>query len=106
MHTPLDIHAASAETLPDAVAGFCRFVRRHGFKAGVQETLDALRMAHLGTLTDRRVFRPALRALLCTGKEDHDRFDGLFDQYWQSVAASGRSVRRQRPAPPNRASRC
>ena len=100
MNTPPDIHAASAETLTDAVAGFCRFVRRHGFNVGVQETLDALRTARLGTLTDRRVFRPALRALLCTGKEDHDQFDGLFEQYWRSVSMPGRPARKKRAAQP------
>ena len=100
MPTPLDIHAASAETLTDAVAGFCRFVRQRGFIVGVQETLDALRIARLGTLTDRRVFRSALRALLCTGKDDHDRFDALFDQYWQSGPASVRPVRPKRAVRP------
>ncbi len=100
MHPPLNTGAASADRLTDAVVGFCRFVREQGFNVGVEETMDALKTARLGTLTDRRVFRLALRALLCTGKDEHDRFDGLFEQYWTNVSTPGAVVRQRRRVRP------
>lgn len=94
-HSP-DIPAASIDTLSEAVVGFCRFVRANGLNVGVQETVDALQIARLGTLTDRSTFKVALRALLSTRKEDRDRFGTLFEQYW------GRETEPVQRVPPKR----
>lgn len=51
-------------------------------KVGIQETLDALAAA-IGTITDKNTFKFALRALLCSDKDDFERFNSLFDAYWE-----------------------
>lgn len=74
------------------LVGFCRFARSQGLPVGVQETLDAMEVARLGTMVDKKTFKLALRALLSTSREDRDRFDDLFEAYW---ARQQRSLSRQ-----------
>jgi uncharacterized protein with von Willebrand factor type A (vWA) domain len=64
---------------------FCRFVRAQGLSAGVKETLNALAAARLPGVTDRTTFPLALRAVLCSSKEEWDRFDYLFRSFWNAA---------------------
>jgi uncharacterized protein with von Willebrand factor type A (vWA) domain len=64
---------------------FCRFVRAQGLSAGVKETLNALAAARLSGVTDRTTFPLALRAVLCSSKEEWDRFDYLFRSFWNAA---------------------
>jgi uncharacterized protein with von Willebrand factor type A (vWA) domain len=72
--------------LDDAVsrqlAGFARALRDNGFKVGLAETRDALRI--LGSHAARRPssLKPALRCLFCATHSDWERFDAIFDAYW------------------------
>jgi uncharacterized protein with von Willebrand factor type A (vWA) domain len=61
------------------IVHFCRFLRDKGFAAGVSETLDSLAAAPL-VPTDSIKF--ALRSELCSSKEEWDRFDDLFAEFW------------------------
>jgi uncharacterized protein with von Willebrand factor type A (vWA) domain len=65
-----------------ALAGFARALRDNGFKVGLAETRDALRI--LGTTAARRPssLKPALRCLFCATHSDWERFDAIFDAYW------------------------
>lgn len=80
-------HAANMPSpvngLAGSVAGFCRFARLRGLNVGIRETLDALAACRLGLLPEKNSFRLALRALLCTSKEERDLFDRLFAIYWE-----------------------
>lgn len=69
--------------ITDLIVGFCQFVRSSGLKVGIQETLDALVAARVGTITDKNTFKFALRSLLCSSKDDFERFNSLFDAYWE-----------------------
>ena len=71
------------------IVSFCRFLRDSGFSAGVSETLDSLASAPLVPTAD---FRFALRAELCSSKEEWDRFDDLFEEFW-----GGNDERKPRP---------
>ena len=64
------------------VAGFQAFMRGHGYQTGIPEAVDALKLAHRVTITDRRRLRASLRSLLCSGQSEWTRFDDLFDAYW------------------------
>lgn len=86
--------------LTTEIVGFCRFARGRGLTIGLQETLDALDAARLGTLTDRTTYRWALRALLCTSKEERDLFDDLFDAYWTRRRAHPHRQNHRRLAEP------
>jgi len=74
------------------IVGFCRYVREKGFGAGVTETLDSLTAAHTLPATDREALKFALRSELCSSKEEWDRFEELFEDYWD-----GASKRRPQP---------
>ena len=74
---------ASPGTLRDSVLQFCRFLKRHGFLVGVQESLDALEIARLG-ISDHSLLYQSLRSMLCTSQDEWARFDDLFDQFWFS----------------------
>src|ERR1700686_2982310 len=61
------------------IVNFCRFLRDNGFSAGVTETLDSLTAAPL-VPADSIQF--ALRTELCSSKEEWDRFEDLFEEFW------------------------
>jgi uncharacterized protein with von Willebrand factor type A (vWA) domain len=73
------------------LAGFARSLRDNGFRVGLAETRDALQV-----LTSPAALRPdalksALRALFCATHSDWERFDDIFDAFWQ-----GRDMRERR----------
>jgi uncharacterized protein len=72
-----------------AVVEFCHFVRENGLSSGAEETIDSLQ-ALSAPITDVETVRFALRAVLCSSKEEWDLFDELFDRFW------GRSVTESR----------
>lgn len=78
--------AANAEPGRDIVArvlAFLRFLRSNGFQVGLDEELDALRLAAAADLLDARRLRWGLRALVCGNARDWERFDELFDAFWR-----------------------
>ena len=65
------------------LADFVRTLRDNGFKIGLAETGDALAIL-AGPLAIRpSTLKPALRALFCATRSDWERFDEIFDAYWQ-----------------------
>src|SRR5262245_9285559 len=73
------------------LAGFARTLRENGFKVGLAETSDALAILTASLATRPSTLKPALRALFCATHSDWQRFDEIFDAYWQ-----GRGVRQAR----------
>jgi len=73
------------------IVNFCRFLRDHGFDAGVSETLDSLRAA---PLVPGDSVKFALRAELCSCQAEWNRFDDLFEEFW-----TGNAGRKQQPRP-------
>lgn len=73
------------------LAGFSRTLRENGFKVGLAETSDALAILTTSPAARPSTLKPALRALFCATHSDWQRFDEIFDAYWQ-----GRGVRQAR----------
>lgn len=101
----LDRRPAPEEGLGDRpterILGFLRALREEGYRVGVQEELDALRVARIGNVVDPRRMRWALRALLCTRSEEWHRFDDLFYDYWRAgQRRAGLRASRRVPADP------
>jgi uncharacterized protein len=69
--------------LTGRILEFVRLMRVNHFRAGVQEAMDALKVAECVNLTEPDRLRWGLRALLCSNAADWSRFDGLFERYWQ-----------------------
>jgi uncharacterized protein with von Willebrand factor type A (vWA) domain len=80
------------------LAGFVRTLRDNGFKVGLAESSDALRVLSESGIDRAGQARPALKALLCGRRSDWDGFDTLFDAYW-----SGRNVKLRIPVSGNAA---
>ena len=64
---------------------FCRFLRRKGYNAWVDEEALALRALECIDYMDPSVFRQALKAILCRNRIQSEEFDELFEQYWKKL---------------------
>lgn len=69
---------------------FVRLLRANGFPVGVAEEIDAQRVALYCGIEDPEPLRWGLRGLLCAGREEWGRFDGLFEAYWMPANAGSR----------------
>ncbi len=74
--------AEGTPALAGRVVEFVRLARANHFRAGIQETKDALDVAARVDLLDQRQLRWGLRSLLCSNAADWARFDKFFDYYW------------------------
>lgn len=85
----------------EAIVQFCRFARENGLAGGVKETLDCLKASRAVGLADREILKLALRAVLCSSKDDWDLFDDLFDRFWRERSEDGAAAaERERPKQP------
>jgi uncharacterized protein with von Willebrand factor type A (vWA) domain len=83
----MDVGSAARRRL----VGFARTLRDNGFRIGLAETRDALRILASPAAARPTLLKPALRALFCATHSDWERFDDVFDAFWR-----GRDVRRVR----------
>ena len=72
----------AGDALVQRLVGFQAFLREQGFLAGIPEAQDALRVAGVIGITDRRRLRAGLKSLLCSGQREWARFGDLFDAYF------------------------
>ncbi len=79
--------SAAAEPGPVAerLLGFARFARGHGFRVGLAEAEAGLEAVAACRRLDRAALRRVLRAVYCADREDWQRFDAVFDAYWQGA---------------------
>ena len=62
---------------------FAAFLRANGIPADTGSVLDAHRAASLGQLLGRDAWRRACRACFCRDRTSWQRFDVLFEAFWQ-----------------------
>ncbi|MES0813146.1 VWA domain-containing protein [Roseibium sp. SCPC15] len=75
-------------TLRLRLAGFVHSLRDSGFKVGLAETRDALKLLCSPLINRQHSLKSAFRALFCGRLSDWKKFDDLFDAYW-----SGKGVK-------------
>src|SRR5689334_22241236 len=68
--------------LEGTIVEFCRFARERGLAVGVKESMDALRAARAVGLAERERLKFALRAVLCSAKDEWDAFGEIFEVFW------------------------
>jgi uncharacterized protein len=68
------------------LAGFTRTLRTHGFRVGLAETRDALRILASPMAASPRSLAAAWRALFCATHSDWERFDAIFNAFWRGRA--------------------
>ncbi len=90
------------ESLASRIVEFCRFSRESGLSAGVKESLDALDAVRAVGVRDREILKSALRAVLCSSKDDWEQFDHLFAAYWGSAQPGPAITPRKRFEPDQR----
>jgi uncharacterized protein len=76
------------------LAGFARTLRDNGFKVGLAETSDALTILTSPAAGRASSLKPALRALFCATHSDWERFDEIFEAFWQGRDMRQRQVLR------------
>ncbi len=81
--------------LPNArhrLAGFARTLRDNGFRVGLAETRDALRVLASPAALRPTSLKPALRSLFCATHSDWERFDEIFEAFWRGQDMRQRQV--------------
>jgi Tol biopolymer transport system component len=76
------------------IDGLILFLRQKGFNIGASEAIDAARLvAHLAQndpgaqqRSDPVWLMPKLRPVLCKRREDQERFEGVFQEWWSRLA--------------------
>ena len=76
--------ALPVKDLASRIVEFCRFCRASGLSIGVHESMDSLDAARLVGVEDRQSLESALRAVLCSSKDEWEQFDELFAAFWNS----------------------
>jgi len=74
------------------LAGFARTLRDNGYRVGLAETRDALQVLASPAALRPTSLKPALRALFCATHSDWERFDEIFDAFWQGRGMRQRQV--------------
>ncbi len=64
---------------------FAGLLRRNGIRVSTAETLEALQACELFGLSDRHVFKNALRATMVKRAPDIEAFDELFDLFFSGL---------------------
>src|SRR5689334_17150506 len=73
------------------LASFARTLRHNGFRVGLAETRDALRVLASPAAARPSTLQAALRALFCATHSDWEKFDAIFTAFWR-----GRDMRTAR----------
>lgn len=73
------------ESFTTKIVGFCRFLRANGISAGPKQTVAALETAWAIGIADGFNLKMALRAVVCSSKEEWDLFEELFKTFWNGA---------------------
>lgn len=73
------------KTFTSRIIAFSRFVRVNGIPVGPNQTVDALQAARAVGIGDRPTLMAALRAVMCSSKEEWDLFEELFRAFWSDA---------------------
>jgi uncharacterized protein with von Willebrand factor type A (vWA) domain len=74
------------------IIAFARFVRANGLRIGIAEDIDAARVALICGITNEDMLRTALRCLFCKTRDDWQRFDELFDRFWNTKPSAANTT--------------
>jgi uncharacterized protein with von Willebrand factor type A (vWA) domain len=66
------------------IIDFTNLLRKSGIRVSVAESIDAFVSLDLLSLSDREIFKDALRTTMVKRSEDIGTFDQLFDLYWSA----------------------
>src|SRR5699024_1134360 len=70
------------ETLTDHLVLFFRDLREEGFLIGSNEMTDGIQALQSIDISEYNQFKLVLQIVLCSTKEEHDKFDSLFQNFF------------------------
>ena len=73
----------------DSVAGFGRYLRGNGYPLGSGEQVALVEAALALTPAQYRKLEPCWRSIVCTNRDQWQRYPELFRLYWRADAARG-----------------
>src|ERR1700733_8880393 len=83
---------AESNRLEETVVRFCRCARANGLGSG-RTTIDCLEAIRIVQAAGAAAIEDALRSVLCSSKDEWDRFAKLFALIWEGPAPTGPSPR-------------
>ncbi len=81
-------------TITSHVIQFSRFLRKHRFTLGPQEEIQSLEALKCIPYNDPFHFKNALRSTMVKNKNQLDRFDDLYLQYWSEISRAENAKRK------------
>jgi uncharacterized protein len=75
-------------TITQSILGFAAYARANELNVGIREAQEALTIASTGLISDKEIFRYALKSVFCSSEENVLLFDQLFTDYWGLSKAS------------------
>jgi len=77
------LHHPSVAAVDARLIGFARYARENRFQVGIGEALDCQRIAERVGVLHKAHLKMALKGLMCCNADDWERYDRMFDLYWQ-----------------------
>ncbi len=68
--------------LTESIIGFADYARSSNLNVGIREAQEALKVAALGLISDKTLFRYALKSIFCSSADHPLLFDEIFSRYW------------------------
>lgn len=84
-------HIQRVEAVDEQLTGFVRYARENRYQIGLTETLDCHKLAKQVGILDKVQLKRSLKGLMCSNADDWERFDRLFDLYWEHESGKGAS---------------
>jgi len=87
------VSAAADPVLVARLVGFVGVLRANDFRVGLQELIDAVRVAERVGIGDCTALRCGLQTLLCSNAQDWAHFESLFRRYWLGSSAGAIEIK-------------
>jgi len=75
----------------EQLTGFIRYARENRYQLGMTEAMDCHKLVNQIGVIDKRLLKRSLKGLFCSNADDWERYDRLFDLYWQHESGKGSS---------------
>lgn len=79
------------------IVQLCRFLRQKGFALSATEEADALSAIHFLPIEKEKYFKKALKIVLCKNQYQYQKYDDLYEEFWDQLAKAVDAKTKQLP---------
>ena len=79
------------------IVQLCRFLRQKGFALSATEEADALSAIYLLPIGKEKYFKKALKIVLCKNQYQYQKYDDLYEEFWDQLAKAVDAKTKQLP---------